>query len=124
MKRIIAAAILTAAVIFFYIFGYFFIDKSVKKAEKLLESCAVSYETSNNAKAQSVKLQEFWSDIEGTLSVFANHAIIDDIELAIGSLSIYSNTDQNEIFMEYWATVKTLLHQLMEDTKPSAHSIL
>lgn len=124
MKRLIAAAILTATVIFFYIFSYFFIDKAVEKSEKLLNNCAISYETQNNAKADAQELEKYWSNIEGTLSVFANHKVIDDIELAIGSLSIYSATDQNEIFMEYWATVKTLLHQLMEDTKPSIHSIM
>ena len=69
------------------------------------------------------ELEKFWGEKEKLLSVFANHSEIDEIELAIYSLKVYSETSDNEIFYEYSGTVKTLLHQLLEDTIPSVHSI-
>ena len=124
MKRLIAAGILFVFVITVYVFGYVYITKTCDAATDLLNECGELYNKNEDAQNCAKKLEKFWHKKEGTLSVFANHEHIDDIELAIGSLVIYSNTENNKIFYEYLSTTKTLLHQLIEESKPSMHSIL
>ena len=124
MKRLIAAAILLVFVVASYLTGYFYVNNTYKTANSMLEECINIYEQNNNAHIATQKLKDFWSEKEGTLSVFANHSSIDEIELAISSMLVYSNTKDNEFFYEYSSTVKTLLHQLLEDSKPNMHSIL
>lgn len=123
MKRLIAAAVLLFCVAASYLFGYFYIQKTCDKANTLLDDCVAAYKTEQNAKNKAEELEKFWGEKEKLLSVFANHSEIDEIELAIYSLKVYSETSDNEIFYEYSGTVKTLLHQLLEDTIPSIHSI-
>lgn len=123
MKRIIAAAILLVFVGAAYFSAYFYISKTCEQARDLLDTCVAEYSDKGNAKQAAENLENFWSEKESPLSIFANHQSIDDIELAIYTLLDYSDTEENEIFYEYSGTVKTLLHQLMEDTKPGIHSI-
>ncbi len=124
MKRLIPAAILLIFVITAYITGYFYTTRTCDTASEMLNECITIYKSDKNAHNSAKELEKFWGEREGTLSVFANHADIDQIELAIGSLVVYSNSPDNKIFYEYSGTVKTLLHQLIEDSKPSMHSIL
>lgn len=123
MKRLIAAGILLVFVIGTYIWGYVYINEACDTANKYLNECINVYGTDTNAENQAEKLEKYWGQKEKGLSFFANHADIDQIELAISSLKTYSKTTEKEIFLEYSGTVKTLLHQLMEDTTPNAHSI-
>ena len=123
MKRLIAAAVLLIIVVTTYICSYIYIDTTCKEANKLLNECVEIYTSDQNAAASAKKLNKFWGKKEKPLSFIANHTSIDEIEMAIGSLVSYSNSPENEIFYEYAGTVKTLLHQLMEDTKPGIHSI-
>ena len=123
MKRLIAAGILFLFVISSYIYGYLYIDTACDTANKYLKKCTLVYDKGENAEPTAEKLEKYWAKKEKGLSFFANHADIDQIELAINSLKTYSNTQNNEIFYEYSGTVHTLLHQLMEDTTPNIHSI-
>ena len=52
-----------------------------------------------------------------------NHNRIDDIELEISSLLLYSETEDEILFYEHIETLKMLLHQVKEDTRISVHSI-
>ncbi len=123
MKRLIAAVILLTLVISAYIYGYLYINNACNTAKKYLNDCVSVYTDNNDATVKAEKLEKYWSKKENGLSIFANHSEIDEIELAINSLKIYSNTKNNKIFYEYSGTVKTLIHQLLEDTKPTIHSI-
>lgn len=123
MKRLIAAGVLLLFVIGAYIWGYLYIDTACSQANKYLQKCISVYESDIDAAQEAEKLENYWSEKEKGLSFFANHADIDEIELAINSLKSYSSSKNNEIFYEYSGTVKTLLHQLMEDTSPNIHSI-
>lgn len=123
MKRLIAAAILAASVAGIYFCGFFVINTTCKEANKKLETCINSYNNENNASEKAKDLEKYWAKKEKILSVFANHSEIDDIEMAIHLLTVYSKTDNNEIFHEYSGTVKTMLHQMKEDTVPNMHSI-
>lgn len=123
MKRLISAIILLIFVLSAYLTGYFYINTTCEKANKMLTNCEKAYNANENAEKYAKKLEKFWSDAEKPLSLFANHSEIDEIELAIHTLKIYSKTSEKEIFNEYSGTVKTLIHQLIEDTVPSVHSI-
>lgn len=124
MKRLIAAAVLLVFVITVYVTGYIYITKTCETAKDMLNDCINLYKDNTDAEESAKKLEKFWNEKEGTLSIFANHEHIDDIELAISSIVIYSNTKNNKIFYDYSSTAKTLLHQLIEESKPSMHSIL
>lgn len=124
MKRLIAAGILLILVLASYFAGKTYITSIYDKANILLEECITAYDSGKDAEKAAKNLDDFWNKHEPTLSAFANHNRIDEIELAISSMTIYSKTSEKEIFYEYSGTVKTLLHQLLEDTLPSAHSIL
>lgn len=123
MKRLIAAGCLLVIVVSVYLIGYFYINDACDTANKYLDTCVDVYKADKDATDEAERLKEYWDKAETILSLFANHSTIDEIERAIGSLKTYSRTTGNEIFYEYSGTVKTLLHQLMEDTVPSVHSI-
>lgn len=123
MKRLIAAVILFVLVITAYIYGYLYIENTCDTAKRYLKDCITVYAVDDDASDEAEKLEKYWSGKENGLSIFANHSKIDEIELAISSLKIYSNTKDSEIFYEYSGTVETLIHQLLEDTKPTIHSI-
>lgn len=123
MKRLIAAGILAVFLLTTYLIGFFSIKNVCDDANSLLKDCINAYNLEKNAEEKAKNLEDFWSEKEKILSFFANHSEIDEIELAIGTLRVYSRTNENEIFSEYCGTVKTLLHQLMEDTVPNIHSI-
>ena len=124
MKRIIAAVILLIFVLASYFSGYFFIKSTCDTASDILSDCIIAYKNQTDATASAEKLEKFWGKKEPLLSVFVNHASIDEIELAISNLTVYSRAAEEELFYEYSKTVQTLLHQMMEDTNFSAHSIL
>lgn len=124
MKRLIAAGILAAVLLALFLTGYFYVIDTCDKTKELLSQCSTAYDRGENAEEIAEKLDTFWNQKEPLLSVFSSHNKIDDIEEAIYCLKIYSKTDEKEIFYEYHGTVKILLHQLLEDTRPGVHSIL
>lgn len=123
MKRLIAAAILFCFVITAYLTGYFYVQKTCDEAKAMLNTCVDEYKAEKNAEASAEKLEKFWQKKEKALSLFADHDEIDEIERVISSLRVYSGTDSEELFAEYSGTVEILLHQMIEDTEPSIHSI-
>ena len=123
MKRLIAATILLIIIVSSYFLGDYYIKDNCKKVNSLLSDCVSEYSKEGTASKSAKKLNDFWSEKENLLSVFANHRNIDEIELAINSLLIYSSTTEKEIFYEYSGRVKTLVHQLLEDTTASPHTV-
>lgn len=124
MKRLIAAAVLTVILAVIHFSGNIYIKKVIKESNILVEGCITEYKNEVSPKKKVDQLQNYWTDNEDWLSLFARHDNIDEIELAIDMLAIYSETKYSEIFYEYSETVKTLLHQLYEDNSFSMHSIL
>jgi len=123
LKRLIAAAILTVTVIGIYLGGYFVINDVCDNANIMLKNCINAYNKGENAEKKAEELEKYWSKKEKILSVFSNHSEIDEIEMAIRLMKLYSKTKENEIFNEYCGTVKVMLHQMIEDTVPNMHSI-
>ncbi|MBR2039860.1 MAG: DUF4363 family protein [Clostridia bacterium] len=124
MKRLIAAGVLTVIIAIIHFSGTIYIKNVIDEANSLLDECVTEYSENSSPKEKAVELEEYWSKRESYLSIFAHHDNIDEIESAINSLVVYSSTKNSEIFYEYSGTVKTLLHQLMEDNSFSMHSIL
>ena len=124
MKRLIAAAVLFVILLTLYFTGYFYVTNTCEKTKDLLEECSVAYDKNENAYKKAKEINDFWNEKEPVLSIFSSHSKIDDIEEALYCLKIYSSTSEKEIFYEYLGTVRILLHQLLEDTKPGVHSIL
>ena len=124
MKRLIAAAVLTAIVAAIHFSGNVYIKKVIKESNNLVEICIEDYKKDISPKSHADELKKYWGDNEDYLSIFARHDNVDEIELAIDTLAVYAETKDSEIFYEYSGTVKTLLHQLYEDNSFSMHSIL
>lgn len=124
MKRLIPASVLLIFVIVVYLINLNYITKTCDKTNNLLQSSVNEYKTKGTAIETTEKLSEFWSDTEKYLSIFVNHNHIDEIKLAISSLSVYSKDKNNILFMEFSNKVEVLLHQIIEETKITTHSIL
>lgn len=124
MKRLIAAGVLLGLVLTAYFGGYFYIKNTCERAENILEECINAYETQKNAETETEKLKKFWDKKEKPLSIFADHSDIDAIEQAIMTLKVYSESDEQELFNQYYQNLKILLHQLLEDTVLSIHSVM
>ncbi|MBE6788001.1 MAG: DUF4363 family protein [Ruminococcaceae bacterium] len=123
MKRLIIAAVLLVLVITTYLSSFFYINKCCNNAKMLLENSVVEYKKQKTAEPEALKLEKYWDEKEKTLSVFVNHDRIDDIEKAISLLNVYAKSKDNELFYEYAENVGVLIHQILEDTKVSMHSV-
>lgn len=122
MKRLIAAGILLAAVITAYVSSLMYITKTCDETKKLILRCEEAY-NDGDAYKYAEELSSLWDEKEKALSFFMNHDRIDDIELEISSLLLYSKTKEEILFYEHIETLKMLLHQVKEDTRVNVHSI-
>ena len=122
MKRLIAAGILLAAVIAAYVSGFMYITKTCDETKELVLRCEEAY-NGGEAYKHAEELNNLWDEKEKALSFFINHDRIDDIELEISSLLLYSKTEDEILFYEHIETLKMLLHQVKEDTRVNVHSI-
>lgn len=122
MKRLIAAGILLAAVMAAYISSLMYITKTCDETKELILRCEEAY-SEGKAYKYAEELSSLWDEKEKALSFFMNHNRIDDIELEISSLLLYSETEDEILFYEHIETLKMLLHQVKEDTRISVHSI-
>ena len=123
MKRLIIAGVLFVSVIGIYLISVFYITNSCNEARQLLNNSVTIYTEKSTAESEAKKLKDYWDKKEKLLSVFVNHNRIDDIEQAISLLNVYAKSKDNELFYEYADTVKVLIHQILEDTKITMHSI-
>ena len=123
MKRLIIAGVLFVSVIAIYLISVFYITNSCDKARQLLNNSVSVYTEKATAVSEAKKLEDYWDKKEKILSVFVNHERIDDIEQAISLLNVYAKSEKDPLFYEYADTVKILIHQILEDTKITIHSI-
>ncbi len=123
MKRIVVAIIILFSIIGFYISSNVYINKICKTAIDGIEKCIVEYEAHGTAKADSAWLKNYWAEKEKMLSFFVNHDLIDKVELAVENVAVQSKFKENYIFYDACNSAKILLHQIIEDTKISAHSV-
>ena len=121
MKRIIPALIILAATIGIFIGSYYYVNSTCKEATRLIEKCITDYE--NGDKDNAKEFKDYWDKKEKTLSIFVNHTVIDEIEVSVAELSYHSNFKDNTMFYDSAIRIKTLIHQILEDTKVTAHSI-
>ena len=124
MKRLIAAGILTIIIITAYILSRSYIINTCDEIKELVIKCETEHKNSSvMSESTAEKLENTWSEKEQILSLFINHNRVDEIELALSTLAVYSNKFNNDIFYEYSGKIKMLLHQLKEDSTISVHSV-
>lgn len=123
MKRLIVACILSVFILVALAVSIFYVESVCKETKALLNECIEAYDDNHKTYKKAEALSKYWEKKEKFLSVFVNHENLDEVEAAIKSLKDYSDTEDNEIFYEYSGSVEMLIHQLLEDTKPSIHSI-
>lgn len=123
MKRIIPAIIIFTVIIASYFGSYIYINNVCDTVNNGIDACLKEYEKHGTAKADANWLENYWDEKEKTLSFFVNHALIDEVELSISSIKLHAAFKENCMFYDACDTAKTLLHQIIEDTKISAHSV-
>ena len=123
MRRLIPAAIMLISVILIYSFSYFYINDVCDNTKQMLKECEIAYETQNNCQAAAKEIKSYWEQKEKKLSFIVNHGLIDDIELTVSAINLYSSTKDNIIFYEYSDRLRTLIHQLTEETNFSTVNI-
>lgn len=123
MKRLIPAGIIFALVVLTYFLSTEYITKSCENTNELLQKSVEAYKENQNAEKETEKIKKFWQKEEKILSFFVNHEHIDEIELAISTLTVYAKEKDNILFYEYADTIEILLHQIVEETKITTHSI-
>lgn len=123
MKRLISAGILLAFVVAAYLSSLIYIRKTCDETIELVKQCESDYKEGKNAYQTAEKIDEIWVDKEQTLSFFVNHDRIDEVELELTSLLLYSGTDNEILFYEHIETLKMLLYQIKEDSMINAHAI-
>ncbi len=123
MKRLIIAGVLLVVVIATYLTSLFYITDSCDTAKSMVENSITVYNKNETAENEAKDLENYWDKKEPLLSIFVNHDRIDDIETAISLMNVYAKIPKNELFYEYADNVKVLIHQILEDTKFTMHSI-
>lgn len=123
MKRLIPASILLVIVIISYFGSLNYIKGVCEETKKQVAECETEYKNGNDAEAKVESLKKLWDEKEGTLSFFVNHGEIDEVELELSSLSVFVKEKENAMFYDHIESLKTLLHQIEEDTSLSMHSI-
>ena len=123
MKRLIPASIIFVLVILTYFLSLNYITKSCDNTNKLLDKSVSAYKQNNTAEKEAKEIKKFWQKEEKILSFFVNHEHIDEIEQAISTLNVYAKEKDNILFYEYADTIKVLLHQIVEETRITTHSI-
>lgn len=123
MKRLISAGLLLVFVVTAYVSSYFYIIKTCDETIELVKLCEENYKDGKNAYETAEKIDEVWVQKEKTLSFFVNHDRIDEVELELSSLLLYSRTEDEILFYENIETLKMLLSQIKEDSMINAHAI-
>lgn len=100
MKRLIAAAVLAAAVAALLFTGRFISEKYCDEITSLVTEAQIDYFTGNKeSAAQNVdRAQRRWKDAEGLLLIFLNRDGIDEISLSLTRLSSYTKNGSDILF--------------------------
>ena len=88
MKRLIAAGVLTVIIAIIHFGGTTYIKKVIDQSNYILADCVSEYESNLNPEAKAQKLQKYWSDQEGFLSVFAHGFLTDFLVNDCASMAI------------------------------------
>lgn len=123
MKRLIPAAILLAVVLISYFGSLKYINDSCAEADRLADKCEAEYRSGRNAEEEIERLKKLWDKKEKMLSFFVNHADIDNIELELSSLTVFASEKEDAMFYDHIESMRTMLHQIKEDTVLSTHSV-
>ena len=123
MKRLIAALILTIFVLFSYIFSLNYILDCCDTTNNMVKEAIASYNSTNSTYEKTKEIKKYWQEKEKVLSFFLNHETIDEVELAIASINIYAKVNNSALFYENADKIKVYLHQIIDDTKITTHSI-
>lgn len=123
MKRLIPAAILLSVVLISYFGSLKYINDSCAEADRLADKCEAEYRSGRNAEEEIERLKKLWDKKEKMLSFFVNHADIDNIELELSSLTVFASEKEDAMFYDHIESMRTMLHQIKEDTVLSTHSV-
>ncbi len=118
MSRIIAAILITGLLIGFCITDFLYVGQSYNSFSENVEIC--EKEQSREA-AQS--LYNKWVAAEPALSIFVNHAILEEVSSSIAKLPALATTDDPSAMLAECASIKLKLKYIKEDSRVNLHSL-
>ncbi len=124
MKRLIPALVILAVIIATFAGSYVYVNTICEEATHLINQCIDEYNEKGIDETKTDEFKKYWDKKEKILSIFANHNVIDEIEVSVANLEYHSKLKDNNMFYDSAIRIKTLIHQIMEDNKITAHSLL
>lgn len=125
MKRLTAAAVLSAIILISCISGSMLIGKNCKYINSLVTECENSYKNSTGTAVElSAKLEKEWQKRETLLSAYSNRGYIEDIKISAAKLVSYAESDNEKDFISECKTIKIILTQIKDTQILSLQSFL
>ncbi len=122
MKRLIAAAIIIAAILATSITGNLIIRQSCQKVEKLIGE--IQRSSAKDGTKKSEEFFYFWESQRETLSIFVNHEQVDEIgRVAARMVSAERSKNQTDMF-EAANEILYIMRGIKEDEKFSLFTVL
>ncbi|MCQ2478806.1 MAG: DUF4363 family protein [Clostridia bacterium] len=124
MKRLIAAAILTALIIGICIAGNVIVKEFCKDTNSEIEICRKLCEKGDwEAVDKKVKdLKKSWKTRQRYMSVFVNHGIIDDISVSVSRMPLFSNKKSKSDFLAECAEINMLIDRILGEQEMNIES--
>lgn len=118
MSRVIAAIIFIALLFGLCITDFIFIGKSHDKFAGLLLNCE-----QHKSEAAAEEMYKEWVNSEPVLSVFVNHAILEDVSENIAKLPALTAADDSAELLAECAAIRLKLKYIKEDSRVNLHSL-
>lgn len=118
MSRLIAAILILLLLAGFCITDYFYVGKSYDKFSKSVQIC--EQERSREAAGQ---LYDEWVAAEPTLSIFVNHAILEDVSESVAKLPRLAEGEETSELLAECDVIKLKLQYIKEDSRVNLHSL-
>lgn len=126
MKRLIAAAILLAAVIGICIAGNRAVTSVQREATRLLEGCeeAIRAEDFDSARAEIDGLTDYWRSKRTLLAAFVNHKRYEEAEAAMLRIGEQLENESRDDALPECAEVRMMLEEIAAEQKLRFSNIL
>ena len=124
MKRLVAAAIIAAAVIILCICGNLFVNNICRETEKMLDECTEAYRDNDyeSASEKAEKLRNTWDSKQGKLALFVNHSMLDEITYESTAMPYLASDAADGDFFASSAKISRLLMQIRRDQRISCET--
>ena len=113
MKRLIPASVIFVLMITLCIVSHITVKKACFDTLKIIEEF-------NNQKITALELESKWQSKKEKMSLFVNHAFLDDLTIYIGQLTLNDSADERN--QHIYKEITTILSMIQEEQKLTEQS--